>query len=301
MSEFELDLDSLNTPEEAPEKVGIVDADSIIFQLGWYYEKADLLPKDGVEYRDAVSAPDFVHTAVETYLNKMRKEMGVDMLHLHFTGSAKNQELFEEFSGRPMQTQFRQTLGNTYKANRPSGLPTGYHYTLRSLLQEGRPEMGSSPKAISYIHDQWEADEAVLLHKKLNPEWILSSCDKDVYKQHVGTNWIYDKRKKWENIDKDFANYFAFLQAITGDAVDGFIGAKGIGEKGAMKFVSPNKTPAENWQGVLDAFHSKGFGEREALMNMRFANMHQLRLGDDGAPYVDLWKPEGSHLDPAWK
>jgi len=217
--------------------------------------------------------------------------MGVDVLHLHFSASSKNKELFEEFMGKPMQTQFRSSLGSTYKSNRKNApLPTGYHYTLRALLDQ--------PNA--YIHDKWEADEAVLLHKKMNPEWVLSSNDKDVYKQHCGKNWRYDKRQKWEDIPASFANYFAFFQAITGDPVDGFGGVPGIGPKKAEEFVKPVYTPTQNWEGVLKAFASKGLSDKEALINMRFANMHQLKLDDEGKPIIDLWTPSGSHLQPVW-
>lgn len=260
-----------------------------MFNMGWYFEKADLLPPG--DYSSTTTVPEFIDTAVETFLTKLRKQMGVDQLHLHFTGNAKNKSLFEEFMGREMQEQFRNTLGNTYKSNRKEAkLPTGYHYTLRSLLQYPN----------TYIHDMWEADEAVILHKKLNPDWVLSSNDKDVYKQHPGKNWLYDKRREWVEVEKDFANYFAFFQAITGDPVDGFGGVPGIGPAGANKFVSTDKTPTQNWDGVLAAFASKGLDEREALINMRFANMHQLRL-EDGTPTIDLWKPEGHHLQPVWK
>ena len=56
--------------------------------------------------------------------------------------------MFEQFMGRPMKDQFRGKIANSYKENRTdSNLPVGYHYTLRSLLQE--------PNA--YIHDEWEA------------------------------------------------------------------------------------------------------------------------------------------------
>lgn len=285
--EFELDLEEIS---QAKSDIGIVDADSIMFNLGWYYEKADLLPKGDASYADV--APEFVHTAVDSFLKKLRKQMGVRILHLHFTGGPKNKRMFEEMMGRPMQEQFRATLGNTYKSNRKDiGLPTGYHHTLRALLQQ--------PNA--YIHDQWEADEAVILHKKLNPTWVLSSNDKDVYKQHHGKNWLYDKRREWKEVDRNFANYFAFFQAITGDPVDGFGGVPGIGPAKAGNYVSVDKTPAQNWAGVLEAFASKGLDEREALINMRFANMHQLMLDDNGAPVIDLWKPEGHHLEPVWK
>lgn len=296
MSEDQFELD-LNQIETHVDKVGVIDADSIMFNLGWFYAKAELLPNDDTNYSNSKTVPDFVHKSVEEFLERLRKKMGVDILHLHFTAGPKNRDLFEEFMGRPMKSQFRDSLNNSYKANRTDAhLPVGYHYTLRSLLQE--------PNA--YIHDEWEADEAVILHKKLNPDWILSSNDKDVWKQHHGSNYFYDKRSKkpetaWTDVDKDYANYFPFLQAITGDPVDGFIGAKGIGPKKAEQFVNVNNTPAQNWQGVLDAFNSKGLDEAEALLNMRFASMSQLKIDDTGTPVIDLWKPERHHLEPVWK
>ena len=287
-NEFNLDTTEFTKPARSP--VGIVDADSIMFNLGWYFEKADLLvPGD---YSKAKEAPEFVYKAAKTFVTKLKEQMHVDNIHLHFTGGSKNQALFEEFMGRGMNTQFRQHLGNAYKDNRKAApLPTGYHYTLRALLNE----------PYAYIHDTWEADEAVILHKKLNPTWVMSSNDKDVYKQHHGENWLYDKRRKWVDISKADANYFAFFQAITGDPVDGFIGVPGIGPKKAVEYVSPDKTPGDNWQGVLDAFASKGLDEREALINMRFASMSQLVINDQGQPEVDIWKPEGHHLEPVWK
>lgn len=290
MSDAEFELDHSAIPTRKAE-IGIVDADSIMFNLGWYYAKADLLPNDGADYSSSTVAPEFVHTAVDTFLDKLKVQMNVDSLHLHFTGSSKNKGLFEEFMKRPMLEQFRNTLGNSYKSNRKAvALPVGYHYTLRALLQQ--------PNA--YIHDQWEADEAVILHKKLNPDWVLSSNDKDVYKQHHGSSWLYDKRREWAEVGKDFANYFAFLQAITGDPVDGFGGVPGIGPAKAEKFVSPSNTPTQNWEGVMKAFESKGLDEREALINMRFANMHQLKVTEEGVQ-IDLWHPSGHHLQPVWK
>jgi 5'-3' exonuclease len=286
--EFKLDHSLIPTVESS---VGLVDADSIMFNLGWYYIKADILPDDKADYRNSTVAPPEIHKAVETFLDKLREQMNVTTLHLHFTGSSKNQGLFEEFNKRPMLEQFRNTLGCTYKSNRKeAALPAGYHYTLRVLLEKSK----------AYIHDQWEADDAIILHKKLNPDYVLSSNDKDVYGQHFGTSWLYDKRRKWVDIDKGHANYFAFLQAITGDPVDGFGGVPGIGPAKAAKFVSVDNTPTQNWEGVLAAFDSKGLDEEEALINMRFANMHQLSVNKDGAAVVDLWKPEGKHLEPVW-
>lgn len=277
---------------ETPDKtnlVGHVDADSIMFNIGWGLSKGEVIPDE--DYSHATEAPEVIHKLTESYIRKLKVEMGVEALHLHFTASDKNQMLFEEFYNKPMQPQFRTQLGGTYKSNRKAApLPCGYHLVLRSLLMY--------PNA--YLHDTWEADDAVLLHKKLNPDAVLSSNDKDVYKQHAGLNWLYDKRKKWEDIPVDYANFFAFYQAITGDVVDGFGGVPGIGPKRAGDFVRPDYTPSQNWQGVLDAFESKGQGEEEALFNMRMASMSQLFLDKDGKPFIDLWKPEGHHLEPIW-
>lgn len=284
--DFELDLDAIPSVKS---QVGIVDADSIIYNLGWYYDKAGLLPPNDITSVEVV--PEFVVTAVATFLSRLKTQLNVENLHLHLTASHKTKDLFEEYMGRPMKPQFRSLLPNDYKTNRQELLPpTGFYHTLRALL--------NLPN--TYIHDQWEADEAVILHKKLNPTWVLSSNDKDVYKQHAGKNWLYDKRRRWVDIDVNFANYFSYLQAITGDPTDGFGGVPGIGEKRAMQFVSPNNTPEQNWEGVLKAFKSKGLGEDQALINMQFANMHQLHLDENNKPYINLWKPDELHLSPDW-
>ena len=99
MSNAEFELDHSAIPARKSE-VGIVDADSIMFNLGWYYAKADLLPNDGADYSSSTVAPEFVHTAVDTFLDKLKVQMNVDSLHLHFTGSSKNKGLFEEFMKR---------------------------------------------------------------------------------------------------------------------------------------------------------------------------------------------------------
>ncbi len=287
------ELPTAPEPKVYSDRVGIIDADSIMYNLGWYFEAAGILPD--VDFRDTPSCPPVVHAAVAEFLERLRTAMDVGFLHLHFTASSKVDGLFNEFVGRPMRPQFRTTLGNPYKASRKeSPLPRGFHLTLRSLLQE------QTGMARAYLHDQYEADDAVLLHKKLNPEFVLSSNDKDVYGQHEGFSWRYDKRKNWAETDKKFANFFTFFQAITGDPTDGFIGVRGIGTAKAHNFVNVDNTPTQNWEGVLAAFKSKGFGEEEALINMRFANMHQLELNSAGAPHVNLWKPEGRHLEPVW-
>lgn len=281
---------------EAPPPVvqdGIVDADSIMFNLGWWLDKADIIPKEADTSR-STSVPPEVQTGVTSFLHKLRTAMNVETLHLHFTASAKNERLFNEFVGRPMEPQFRSLLDNTYKANRSGAdstpLPLGYHLTLRALLQEPN----------SYMHDQWEADDAVILQKKCMPDAVLSSNDKDVWKQHFGLSYLYDKRAKWMEVPKHEANFFHFVQAITGDVVDGFGGVPGIGPKKVLEWISPNNSPSENWAGVLAAFESKGLGEDAALFNIRCSSMHQLRIGQDGSPYIDLWKPDEFHLSPSW-
>lgn len=281
-------------------KIGIVDADSIMFNIGWWLAKAEMI--DDIDYSHATEAPEVIYKAVDSALRKIRTAMGVDVLHLHFTASGKNQKLFEEFYKRPMRAQFRTELGCTYKANRSATpLPCGYHLTLRVLLEQ----------RFAYMHDMWEADDAVILAKKLMPDAVLSSNDKDVWKQHYGSTYHYDKRAKdpkkaWGAADLGLANSFAFTQAVTGDPVDGFGGAYKIGETKCS--VSTTKTPKENWEAVLQAYrdspHDYGTEAellKEALVNMRMASMQQLAVDPKtGKVFIDLWKPEGRHLEPVW-
>jgi hypothetical protein len=276
--------------------VGILDADYLMYRLGVYFEKADILNPQA-DYSGTVTVPPPVKTAVATAIDRIMATMVVDELQLHFTSSTKNLHFQPEFYGREAGSPFRSALGNTYKANRKSApVVCGYHLTLRAchvLAQE-------NSYLTTYLHDIWEADDAVVYLKKHNPDWIIGACDKDVLQASAGGHYIYDKRDKWVTTTVEHANYFNYFQAITGDTVDGYCGVPDIGPARAKKFINPSMDPEFLWAGVLKAFHSKKLTEADALLNLRFASMHQLRVNEEGLPYVNLWSPTAEHFQRYW-
>ena len=274
----------LEPKKSKPTLVGLVDADAIMYQIGWRLNVMGILSH--IDFSQLVSPPDIVYQEVHTYIEGLMKDIGVDSLELHFTASRKNKDLFEKFTSKELQPQFRTQLGIAYKDNRPktdAELPFAYHQILQVLLE----------RYTSYLHDQWEADDSTCLLKRINPEYILCACDKDVYGQSVGSAYHFDKRKTWSTTTISDANIFPYIQAITGDPTDGYAGAKGIGVKGTTKFINPNMTPLEMWSGVVKAHKSVGNNEDIALWNMRMSSMNQL----DKQGNLVLWEPPTSNTD----
>lgn len=261
--------------------VGLVDADAIMYNIGWRLNAMGILSH--IDFTQLATPPDIVYQEVNSYIEALMNDIGVDSLELHFTASRKNKDLFEKFTSKELKPQFRTTLGTSYKDNRPktdAELPFAYHQILQVLLE----------RYTSFMHDQWEADDALLYLHKSNPSYVILSNDKDVWKQIVGYSYQYDKRKSWSHQTVDEANMFPFVQAITGDAVDNYFGARGIGIKSIPQFINVNMSPYEMWQGVLAAHRSVGNSEDIAIWNMRMASLHQLQMLDDGVAVV-LFEP----------
>lgn len=261
--------------------IGLVDADAIMYNIGWRLNAMGILSH--IDFTQLATPPDIVYQEVNSYIEALMNDIGVDSLELHFTASRKNKDLFEKFTSKELKPQFRTALGTSYKDNRPktdAELPFAYHQILQVLLE----------RYTSYMHDEWEADDALLLLHKIRPEYIVCSNDKDVHKQIVGYNYLYNKRKSWTHQTVEEANMFPYVQAITGDAVDNYFGVKGIGTKGVTKFLKPEMSPYEMWQGTVNAFKSVGMTEKDALTNMRMASLHQLQIVD-GKPEIILFEP----------
>ena len=264
--------------------VGLVDADAIMYNIGWRLNAMGIL--NHIDFSQLVSPPNIIYQEVNSYMENLTTDINVDSLELHFTASNKNKDLFEKFTSKELRPQFRTTLGASYKDNRPktnADLPFAYHQILQVLLE----------RYTSYLHDQWEADDSVCLLKRLRPEYVLCSNDKDVYKQSVGTAYQFDKRRSWSTTTIEDANIFPYIQAITGDPTDGYDGVKGIGAKGVCKFINPNMTPIEMWEGVVRAHNSVGNDWNKALWNMRMSSMNQ--LDKDGK--LQLWEPPTNNSD----
>lgn len=99
-----------------------------------------------------------------------------------------------------------------------------------------------------------------------------------------------------------------FKQVITGDNIDNYKGAPGIGAKGSETWLQAYKEDGlTRWEGLVQAYqwawemrprwhHTwvyPGEPEKEALLNMRCARL--LTFGDLKDGKVKLWGPNGAH------
>jgi 5'-3' exonuclease len=125
----------------------------------------------------------------------------------------------------------------------------------------------------------------------LTGERIIVSEDKD-FEQIPGKLWNPNKDTKVRTISLQQANYWFFLQALMGDATDGYNGCPKLGAVGATKILE--KLDPLNvdqcWQAIVKAYEKQGLDEQYALTQARCARL--LREEDYCKKAgVILWEP----------
>ena len=141
-----------------------------------------------------------------------------------------------------------------------------------------------------------EADDCMGIlatHPKLVPgEKIIVSSDKDM-KTIPGLLFNPQKdRKKPRRITPIAANRYFFEQTITGDATDGYPGAKGVGPKSPfVAALATARSLGQMWKIVLDAYASKGFTPEDALQQARCARILRATDWDFEKRAPRLWCP----------
>ena len=117
---------------------------------------------------------------------------------------------------------------------------------------------------------------------------IICSDDKDLL---TVPGFHYKPRKRELGMfrqTKEDADRLHLKQTLMGDAVDGFKGIPGVGDKKSDKILDEN---GATWATVVDAYATAGLSEEDALLNARLARI--LRPGEydftTGEP--KLWTP----------
>lgn len=176
----------------------------------------------------------------------------------------------------------------TYKQQRNSVDRPVYLYDIKEWL------------ATQYDTLRWTALEAddvmgiVATDPGRTDERIIVSADKDMM-TIPGKLWrpqANDLRKRPVifEITPLQATLFHFWQTIVGDTTDGYPGAYGVGPKSPFAAdVLAAESEEEGWDIVIDAFESKGFRERDALVQARLAHILQFEDWDGRSPR--LWLP----------
>jgi DNA polymerase-1 len=211
-------------------------------------------------YGDLEKAKESFKRQLEQY----QTETGIDDFKLCYSGSEN----------------FRKTLSATYKGGR-GRKPVGYA-ALKEWSLETYP---------SFIKPSLEADDCLgILATKLKDQ-VIVTIDKDLLTipgrmYRVTPNG--GKGGEWHTTDLAQADYRFLLQALMGDAVDGYTGIPGVGLKKAEDLL---KKHGAVWKTVEDAYLKAGLTKEDALLNARMARILRAEDWDFKNQQVKLWNP----------
>ena len=197
----------------------------------------------------------------------------------------------------------RYAVLDTYKGQRQS--PKPHHYsTIGDILQE---DYGA------WVIDGVEADDALSILSRQDPEVVIGSRDKDLL-QVPGWhfNWSFKKKQYLLHTDafgslrlKDgkiigSGLMFLYSQILMGDRTDNYFGIHKLGPSAAFHILNGSTTEKELWERTYWTYH-KHYGPeeglRQLLVNARCA--HLLEEGDmtyDAGNHIriepkGLWSP----------
>lgn len=205
---------------------------------------------------------------------------------------------------------WRKTVLPTYKGQRTYSERPELLYPLKEWMAAELP---------SYRRPTLEADDVMGIlstHPKLIPgKKIIVSIDKDM---KTIPGWLYnpDKDTKARLVSREEADEYHLLQALMGDATDGYKGCPGIGPGTAAKaFADMTKLvpfhqeitkgknkgdirttyvpePADSlWEIVVSYYLSKGLTEEDALVQARVARICRYTDYNYTSKEVILWEP----------
>ena len=186
------------------------------------------------------------------------------------------EELYLVFSD---SRNFRYNIFPEYKANRKE--------KRKPLGLKAMTEWASE----NYNGIRWnnlEADDVIGILCSNSKDNVAVSADKD-FATLPECEWFNFMSKETSFMTQEEADYNHLAQAMSGDTVDGFSGAKGIGSVTANKLLDKN---GATWETVVKAYESKGQTEEDALLNARLSyilrnkNEYNEKEGE-----VRLWNP----------
>ena len=238
----------------------LIDSDFVAYKSAQACEECIDFGDDVV-----IAQSDFKETlkVFERELRKITTAMMDDEIILYFS-SPKN---------------FRKEIFPDYKGHRNRRKPLGYKRLVNHCCDNYNV----------VIRDTLEADDSLGIDATAYPSTdnVLVSPDKDM-RQIPGILW--DMTNDVEEITKEDGDRWHLIQALAGDATDGYSGCPGIGVKRASDILNKHKSP---WSAVCKAYEDKGLSDDDALMNARLAKILQHEDYDYDKQQPILWNPNG--------
>ena len=194
-------------------------------------------------------------------------------------------------------TNWRKDILPTYKSNRsgtrkPMLLKALREYALKTYPCLTKPSLEGDD-----VIGIWATTKNKI---GLAEDFIICSLDKD-FRTIPGSHYNFGKDEFFE-VSEHEADKAHMLQALTGDATDGYSGCPGVGPKTAEKILQAaldEGTPwadqkqlkAIYWKHIVKAYEKAGFGEEEALTQARVARILRATDYDDIQKRITLWTP----------
>lgn len=179
---------------------------------------------------------------------------------------------------------FRKIVEPTYKSNRlDKPKPAALTYARSVLIDVHKARMV----------DGLEADDLIglmLTGTMADGRGVAVSLDKDL-RTVPGLHVNPDKDRAPRLVPAPAADLLWMTQTLTGDPVDGYAGAKGIGPVKAKAALAGKRSVEGMWSAVVGVFQSVGMSLADAIRNARLARI--LRTGDydKTTKEVFLWHP----------
>lgn len=189
---------------------------------------------------------------------------------------------------------FRHKVSNEYKSNRKTKSPLKWLKTLKWYMVEKHNAISikgiEADDSCSIIMNNLEAFGLT------KDTAVLAAIDKDVLKTIPGRhfNYRYSTDKlgivsfgKFVETSEHDAARFIWYQLLIGDSVDGIVGVKGIGEKGAAKLldhISTNDLPST----ILNVY-IEHYGNRNGINNFHtnYNLVYMLKTFDEFSDITD--------------
>jgi len=243
----------------------LIDADLYAFSTAIAMQSENPFDPDGDDLFDGKVA----RMIIDTRMRKLMEKFNTCHIVQCFSCNRKD--------------NWRRDLDDTYKMNREGKLsPIGLTGLITYL--KANYESISEPKL--------EADDLLGIFSTNGhfDHTVLCSWDKDMLTipTHI-YNGNKDVLKKQSRVD---ALKFFIYQVILGDSSDGYKGIKGVGKKGAQKFINEHaKELANIWEPLVKLAEKKGHDEDYILGQARMAHILQHGDYDFDTEEVRLWEP----------
>ena len=277
--------------------IALIDGDSILYKVGFALEEEFEDADGNITYNvDLSNAKDFIDGLIDGIL---------------FNTDCDTAELWLGERGTNFRYKLSENLKDLYKHNREESRKPDKYKEMLAYIKK-------TYKSMSPL--DCEVDDVVCYKKAESPDkYILCAIDKDVLYQSVGRHYNYGK-DEFIKVEKEFAIWFAYYQALVGDTTDGYKGAYRIGpakavkilgvphcnheiitqllKKAKVKYASikellkePERDERALWARVLWTYRKCKQTKLEAYTTMRLAQMHQLQRNDEGKLRITLWTP----------